>query len=182
MSFKTLQSETIYQGKVFTIRQDQIELSNGKTIKLDVVQHHGAVVILPVDQNQNIWFVRQYRHPASEHLLELPAGTLNAGEVPLTCAQREIREEIGMSAEQTIPIGEFYNAPGYSTEYLYVYLATNLHPAPLPPDEDEIIDVVKIPVKQAYELASQGQIRDAKTLAALLLAQPYLLQQVNGGG
>lgn len=177
MSSKTIQSELIYQGKVFSIRQDQVELSNGKTMKLDIVQHHGAVVILPVDEDKNIWFVRQYRHPAGEHLLELPAGTLNPGELPLACAQREIREETGMTAAHIVPIGEFYNAPGYSTEYLYIYLATNLTAAPLPPDEDEIIDVVKIPVKQAYELALQGQLRDAKTLATLLLAQPYLLEQ-----
>jgi ADP-ribose pyrophosphatase len=85
-----------------------------------------------------------------------------------------------MTAEHIIPIGEFYDAPGYSTEYLYIYLATNLTTAPLPPDEDEIIDVVKIPVKQVYELALQGQLRDAKTLATLLLAQPYLLEQKQG--
>ncbi|MGB9639922.1 MAG: NUDIX hydrolase [Anaerolineales bacterium] len=177
MTFKTIQSDLIYQGKVFSIRQDQVELSNGKTMKVDIVQHHGAVVILPVDEDKNIWFVRQYRHPAGEHLLELPAGTLNPGEAPLDCAHREIREEIGMTAEQILPIGEFYDAPGYSTEYLYIYLATKLTSAPLPPDEDEIIDVVKIPIKQAYELALQGQLRDAKTLASLLLAQPYLLEQ-----
>jgi len=180
MTFKTIQSNLIYQGKVFSIRQDQVELPNGKTMKVDIVQHHGAVVILPIDEDKNIWFVRQYRHPAGEHLLELPAGTLDPGEVPLDCAHREIREEIGMTAEHIIPIGEFYDAPGYSTEYLYIYLATNLTTAPLPPDEDEIIDVVKIPVKQVYELALQGQLRDAKTLATLLLAQPYLLEQKQG--
>ncbi len=171
---KTISSELIYQGKVFTIRQDQVEIENGKTIKLDVVEHPGAVVILPIDQNRDIWFVRQYRHPAGEQLLELPAGTLNPGEFPLACAQREIREETGMAAKKFVPLGEFYNAPGYSTEFLYVFLATDLSLAPLPPDEDEMIDVIKIPFDHVFELVDQGEIRDAKTLATLLLAEHTL--------
>ncbi|MGB9521210.1 MAG: NUDIX hydrolase [Anaerolineales bacterium] len=174
MNVKIVNSEIIYQGKVFIIRQDHVEFTPGKIMKVDIVQHRGAVVILPLDKQNNIWFVRQYRHPIGQELLELPAGTLNKGEDPLECAKREIREETGMSAESMIPIGEFYEAPGYSTENLFVFLASGLNHAPLPPDEDEMIEIVKIPLEQAYQFAKKGQIQDAKTLAALFLAESRL--------
>lgn len=174
MNMKTLQSSPIYKGKVFTVRQDQVQLPSGKIARLDIVQHHGAVVILPFEDNL-IWFVRQYRHAAGEVLLELPAGTLEPSEDGETCAYREIREEIGMAAGQLKRIGEFFLAPGYSTEYLQIFIARDLTPAPLPQDEDEQITVEKIPVEEAYQMAFRGELRDAKTLAALLLAQPLLI-------
>jgi ADP-ribose pyrophosphatase len=121
-----------------------------------------------------LWFVRQYRHAVARELLELPAGTLEAGEDIEACARREIREEIGMSAGKLQKIGEFYPAPGYSTECLYIYLASDLHPDPLPGDDDEFIQVERIPADQVITLAEGGSILDAKTLAALLLARAYL--------
>lgn len=174
MDYELIQSEPIYQGKVFSLRKDEIRLPNGETAKLDIVEHPGAVVLLPVDESGRIWFIRQYRHSAGEFLLELPAGTLEAGEELDRCAYREIREEIGMSAGQIQKIGEFFPAPGYSTELLHLYLARDLKPDPLQGDEDEFIQVEQIPVGEAFTLAESGQIRDAKTLAALILAKAYL--------
>jgi ADP-ribose pyrophosphatase len=174
MDYELLQSEPIYQGKVFSLRKDEIRLPNGGTAKLDIVEHPGAVVLLPVDESGRIWFIRQYRHSAGEVLLELPAGTLDYGEAPETCAYREIREEIGMSAGQIQKIAEFFLAPGYSTEFLHLFLARDLKPDPLQGDEDEFIQVEQIPVSEAFVLAESGQIRDAKTLAALILAKAYL--------
>lgn len=174
MDYELIQSEPIYQGKVFSLRKDEIRLPNGEPAKLDIVEHPGAVVLLPVDESGRIWFIRQYRHSAGEVLLELPAGTLEAGEELDRCAYREIREEIGMSAGQIQKIGEFFPAPGYSTELLHLYLARDLKPDPLQGDEDEFIQVAPIPVGEAFALAESGQIRDAKTLASLILAKAYL--------
>lgn len=171
-----VKSTTIYTGRVFGVRQDQVRLPNGHVTQLDIVEHPGAVVLIPVDAQGNLWFVRQYRHATRKWLLEFPAGTLEAGEDIEGCAHRELREEIGMAAGKVQKIGEFYIAPGYSTEFLHIYLASDLHPAPLPGDEDEFIQVESLTVDQAYALAGQGSIPDAKTLAALLLARPYLEQ------
>jgi ADP-ribose pyrophosphatase len=174
MKPELVQSKTIYRGKVFSVQQDQVRLPNGKVMQLDIVDHPVAVVLVPVDAQGNIYLIRQYRHSAGGEILELPAGVTEAGELVEASARRELREEIGMQANTIRPIGEFFIAPGYTTEYLYIYLATDLTPAPLPGDEDEFIEVLPTPISQAYAMAQNGQIRDAKTLAALLLATPYL--------
>jgi ADP-ribose pyrophosphatase len=174
MSFSLLHSETIYQGRAFAVRRDEVRLPDGKTAQLDIVAHHGAVTLVPVDAQGRIWFVRQYRHAAGELLLELPAGTLEPDEAPEACAAREVREEIGMAAGTLQKLGESFLAPGYSTEYMHFFLATDLQHAPLAQDADEFLNVEHISIAQAYELAHAGQIRDAKSLAALLLAQPHL--------
>jgi ADP-ribose pyrophosphatase len=174
MAYELIQSTPIHQGRVFSLRQDEIRLPDGKTSRLDIVYHPGAVVLLPVDPEGRILFIRQYRHSAGEVLLELPAGTMENEEEVEACALREIREETGMMAGQIEKIGEFFLAPGYSTEFLYIYLARDLRPDPLPGDDDEFIQVEPLQVDQAYMLAETGQIRDAKTLATLLLARAHL--------
>ena len=174
MKYNLIRSQPIYQGRAFTVRQDDLLLPDGQSTQLDIVDHPGAVVLVPVDEDGNLWLVRQYRHAAGEEMLELPAGTLEPGEDIESCAFRELREETGMSAGRIRKIGEFYMAPGYSTEFLHIFLATDLKPDPLPRDEDEFIVVERLTTGQAFILATQGQFRDAKTLAALLLAQPYL--------
>src|SRR5204863_7200657 len=118
----------------------------------------------------NLWFVRQYRHPAREYMLELPAGTLEPGEDPAPAANRELQEEIGMRAADLTEIATFYLAPGYSTELMHVFLATGLSPSSPEQDEDEVITVEKIPASQAAALARRGELRDAKSLVAILLA------------
>lgn len=174
MSFTTITSKTEYLGKVFDVRRDQVRLPDGKITTLDVVVHPGAVTLIPIDSHDEILFVRQYRHSVGLELLELPAGTLDEGETPEACALREVREETGMSAKNLERIGEFFLAPGYSTEYMYIYLATDLSPDPLPGDEDEIITVETIARGEISDLISRRVIQDAKSLAALYLAQPYL--------
>jgi len=174
MSFKTIKSETTYQGRAFNVRRDQVRLPNGNLAEFDIVEHTGAVTIFPVDDQGQVWFVRQYRYAARQELLELPAGTVENGEAPDVCAQREVREEIGMAARQLQKVGEFFLAPGYSTEYMYVYLASDLHPAPLQADPDEFLSIVRIPVSEAYKMAEDGQIRDCKTLTTLFLVRPFI--------
>ena len=174
MKYQTLLSETAYQGKAFKVRRDQVSLPDGHIARLDIVEHVGAVTILPLDDKERIWFVRQYRHPAGQELLELPAGTLEPGEPPEACARREIREEVGQAAGKLRKLGEFFLAPGYSTETMHVFLATELHPDPLPGDHDEFINVEVYPRAEVFQMVLRGEIQDAKTLATLLLAQPWL--------
>ena len=172
--FKTLQSESKYQGKAFLVRRDQVRLPDGGISDLDIVEHVGAVAIFPIDADGNVWFVRQYRHATGIDLLELPAGTLEEGEEPLACAQREIQEEIGMAAGNFQKIGEFFLAPGYSTEIMHVYLASDLSPSTLPGDDDEFLSVERIHITKMLELVWENDFQDAKTLAGLMLALPYL--------
>jgi len=176
MAFEIIRSDKIYQGRVFGVRCDQVSLPNGKSVELDIVEHPGAVVLVPVDDQSNLWFVRQFRHAGRVELLELPAGSLEPGEPPEACALREVREEIGMAAGHIEKIGEFYMAPGYSTEFLHVYLATDLRPSPLAADDDEFLSVETIPIRQVFEMVEAGQIHDCKTLASLYLARPFLVQ------
>ena len=172
--FETIQSETKYHGKAFSVRQDQVRMPHGGTSNLDIVEHVGAVTIFPIDEDGNVWFVRQYRHATGEELLELPAGTLDEGESPLACARREIQEEIDLAAGELQMIGEFFLAPGYSTEYMYVYLATDLTSSSLPGDEDEFLSVERIHISKVLEMVWENNFQDAKTLAGLMLALPYL--------
>lgn len=174
MSFETITRETVYHGRAFNVRRDEVKLPNRRSMHVDVIEHPGAVTILPVDDEGCILFVRQYRHAVGKQLLELPAGTLDPGEQPDACALREIREETGFAAGKIVKLGEFFLAPGYSTEYMLVYMATNLSHDPLPKDKDEFITLEAIPIEKAYELAMNGELMDGKSLAALLLAQPYI--------
>jgi ADP-ribose pyrophosphatase len=174
MAYEILHSETVYHGRAFNVRREEIRLPDGKSARLDIVEHVGAITLVPVDDQHRVWFVRQYRHAAGEVLLELPAGTVEPGEAPLECARREIREEIGMAAGRIEPIGEYFLAPGYSSEFMHVFLATGLHPDPLPGDADEFLSTEAIPLDEVLRMAESGKIRDAKTLASLMLAKRYL--------
>ena len=174
MAFKTLESKAVFKGKIFNIRRDRVRLPNGVETQLEIFDHSGAVVIVPVDSDGNFWLVRQYRHAAKEELLEFPAGGLEAGEAPDNCARRELQEEAGVAAGRLVPLGGFFLAPGYTTEFLHVFAAFDLRPSKLAGDEDEWLAPEKVASQSFPELARSGQIRDAKTLAAYFLAQPAL--------
>jgi ADP-ribose pyrophosphatase len=174
MPFELLNKEIVYSGRAFTVRRDTLRLPDGHETSFDIVDHVGSVIIIPLDGQGNLLFVRQYRHAAGLDLLELPAGTLNKDEAPDTCAHREIREETGMAAGHMQHLGGFYLAPGYSTEYMHVYLATDLRSDPLAADADEFLTVESIPLARALAIARAGEILDAKSLAAILLAQSVL--------
>jgi ADP-ribose pyrophosphatase len=174
MKFELLKSEMIYKGRGFGVRLDYLRTPSGNEVKYDIVDHVGSISIVPVDENGQVYFVRQYRPAAQKELLELPAGTLDDGESYLEAAAREIREEIGMAAKSIQEIGSFYLAPGYSNELMYVFLAKGLTHDPLDPDSDEFLSVEKMSLPQALELAESGRLQDAKSLASLLLAKKYL--------
>jgi ADP-ribose pyrophosphatase len=171
MPYRTLDSQKQYRGKVFDVRTDQVESPDGKRMTLDVVEHTGAVAMIPIDDQGRLVLVEQYRHPAGRNLLELPAGTLEPGEDPAETAARECREEIGMAPGRLIHLGGAFLAPGYSTEYLHFYLATDLQSSPLDPDEDEDLTIVSVSLDEAVAAIDQGRIQDAKTIAGLYLWQ-----------
>lgn len=171
MDFKVLESRQLLDGKAVRVRQDKVQYPDGRVANIEVVRHPGAVCILPIDDEGRIWFVRQYRHPTGERILELPAGTLEPDEPPEVTARREIREEIGMAAGSLHPLGGFFAAPGYSSEYLHAFLAKDLTPAPLPQDKDELIGVERFTAEEVAGLVAEGRLVDAKSLAVLLLAK-----------
>lgn len=170
MNPTVLRSEVRYQGRAFNVRVDEVEFAPGRTHRLDIIEHTGAVTLLPLDDEGQIWFIRQYRHAAGQSLLELPAGTLKPGEDPALAANRELQEEIGMRAARLEEIATFYLAPGYSTELMHLYLATGLNPSVLDQDEDEVITVEKVPVGAVWGLIEQGALADAKSLVGVLTA------------
>jgi len=177
MKMELLHSEIVYQGPVFNVRQDFLRLPDREQYRIDVVDHRDSVTILPIDQQGQVWFIRQYRRPIDRYLLELPAGVKEPGEDPLSNAQRELREEIGMAAGSMQDIGAFYLAPGYSSEFMHIFLARDLYPAPLPGDADEIIQIEKKSTREALKLAESGELCDSKSLIALFWAKPYLSEQ-----
>ena len=179
MPFELLTSEILLQGRAFKIRRDTLKTPDGRETKFEIIEHGGSVILIPMDENGNVLFVRQYRHAAGKDLLELPAGTRDEDELYEECAAREIREETGMEAGKLQKVGEFFLAPGYSTEFMVVYLATGLKHSPLQADDDEFLLVEKIPLKKALDMAEHGEVPDAKSLAALLLARPYLEKYID---
>jgi ADP-ribose pyrophosphatase len=174
MEFTPLSSETVYHGRAFDVERIQLRLPDGQQRVYDLVRHNDSVTVVPLDEQGNLLFVNQFRLGVGGTLLELPAGVMDDGEAPDICAAREIREETGMAAGRLELLGDYYLAPGYSSEHMYVYLASNLYADALDQDSDEFLQLVSIPAAQAYEMARGGQIRDSKSLAALLLAAPKL--------
>jgi len=174
MAYERLNTEVIYQGHVFSVMRILVNLPDGSQKHYDLVGHNASVTLVPVNERGEIYFVRQYRIGARDYLLELPAGVLETGEDPAAGASREIREETGMAAGQLLKIGDFYMAPGYSDEFMTIFLATGLYPSPLSADPDEFLELEIIPADKALAMAEAGQIQDSKTLAALWLAKPHL--------
>jgi len=174
VSFELLRSKVLMKGRTFNIRQDIVKTPNGREKKREIIEHGGSAVLIPVDENGNLLLVRQYRHATGKDLLELPAGTLEEDEDPDVCAARELREETGMAAGTLKKLGAFYLAPGYSDEYMHVYLATELSDSPLEPDDDEFLTVEAVPIMEAIRMAERGEIPDAKSLAALFLGRSTL--------
>lgn len=165
---KTLESKEIYNGKIVNLRVDKVELSNGNTSSREIVEHPGAVCILPVKEDGRIVLVSQFRKPVEETLLELPAGKLEKGEEPEKCAFRELVEETGYRAGKLEFMFSFYTSPGFSNEILHLFMATDLTPGESNPDDDEMVEVVEIDLKKAVNMIYKGQIKDSKTAIGIL--------------
>ena len=168
---KILSSQKVFDGRVFKITVDTVS-EGDLTYQREVVHHPGSAVIVPVHDDGTVELVRQYRHPAVRYLLEVPAGSLNDGERPEAGAARELEEELGLIAERLEKLTEFFVSPGFLEEKMWVYLATGLSEGKPQPDEDEVLDVVRLPIGDALEMITSGEIQDAKTIIGLILAAP----------
>jgi ADP-ribose pyrophosphatase len=162
-------TRTVYQGRVIEVRVDDIEVKSGLNVRRDVVSHPGAVVMLAIDSEERILWVRQHRWAARRDLLELPAGSLEHEEEPEACARRELAEETGFAADSWRKLGGFYSAPGFCDEYLTAFLATDLRPEHADGDEDEDITVEPLTLEESLARVDAGDIVDAKSLATLML-------------
>ncbi len=170
----TLSEKTIFQGKLLTFNLRQAQLADGQTVQREIVVTRGAVVIVPLTADNEVRLVKQFRSGVEDWMLELPAGTLEKGEDPALAAPRELLEETGDQAATWHKLGGFYSAPGILTEYLNLYLATDLTPGPNQLEFDEHIEVLTVPWAEAIALIGQGKIEDAKTIAGLMLAGLHL--------
>lgn len=178
MKPETLSTKSIYKGRIFDIRVDEIREGDVEYTR-EIVVHKGSAVIVPVFDDKTIALVRQYRHAAGKILLEIPAGSIEDGEAPETCAERELEEEVGVTAAQMEKIAEFYVSPGFLTEKMFVYLATDLTETAQNLELDEKIEIERMTFPQALELIRNGGIDDAKTIVGLLIAGGKFVQQTS---
>ena len=163
-----------YKGIIVRVRLDDAELYTGKVVKREVVEHPGGVTILPVDEDGSCYMVRQFRYPFGRMMLEAAAGKLEYGEDHRECAVRELSEETGFTADELVYLGGCCTSPGFSTEVLHIYLALGLHAGESHPDQDEFLNVEKIPLHTLSRMVMDGEIDDAKTIVAVLKAEKYL--------
>lgn len=164
----TLSTRRIHEGRIINLREDVVRLADGRESKREIVEHKGAVCIVPVLPDGRIVMVRQFRKPAEAALLEVPAGGLESGEEPLEAARRELIEECGYQAARITPLFQAYLAPGYSTELMYAFLGEELTTCDIDPDEDENVEVEIYTLDELLTRIDNGEVSDAKTLSALL--------------
>ncbi|MBE6798106.1 MAG: NUDIX hydrolase [Ruminococcaceae bacterium] len=166
---KQLAKKYVYNGKIINLRVDDALLPNGKTALREVVEHPGGVCVAALTDQDEILLVKQFRYPYMEEILEIPAGKRDSKEeAPLECGKRELREETGAVAGEFVFLGELYPTPGYCDEVIYIYAAKNLTFGETDPDDDEFLDVIKMPFNEALERVLSGEIKDAKTQTAVL--------------
>lgn len=173
---KQVSLNTMYKGRIVTVRDDDVELQNGEHARREVVEHPGGVAIVPVNKDGDVLMVRQYRYPMEEELLEIPAGKLEYGEDPFDCAVRELSEETGCTAGKMVFLGPIYPSPGFSKEILYIYLATELESGEAHPDENEFLSVETIPMDALVDKIMSSEIKDAKTIIGIFKAKKHLEQ------
>lgn len=163
-----LHSEEIYRGRVVRLSVATVRLPNGGESKRELIQHPGAVAVVALDEAQNVLLVRQYRLAAGKLMWEIPAGTLDPDEPVTTCAERELQEETGYRPGKLEPLGGMYVAPGYTSEFIHLFLATDLHESRLEMDDDEFIEVMRLPFAEALAMIERGDIIDGKSITGLL--------------
>lgn len=166
---KKLATQQIYQGRAVNIRVDTVEKASGKKVTREVVEHSDCIAIVALDEQDNVLLVRQFRHPVGKSLLEIPAGGIDPGEEPINAVRRELQEEIGYFPRKIDKLGGFYSIPGYGTEYIHCFLATDLVPSRLVAEDTDDIELVRISPDEIPRLIASGEICDAKSIAALLM-------------
>lgn len=170
---KSLSSETIFEGRILKLRVDTVQTADGRESTREIIEHEKCIAVIPVDTDDNVLLVRQYRRAIDKELLEIPAGGIDPGEDAETAVVREMQEEIGYKPQKVVRLGGFYSTPGFCNEYLSLYLATDLVPSRLYAEDTAGIEVVRVPVSEIAALAVSDKIEDAKTVAGLLFYQEY---------
>ena len=170
---KTLSSQLIYDGQIVKLRVDIVSMPGGRETRREIVEHSDCVAIVAIDANDNVLLVNQFRKAVEKELLEIPAGGIDPAEDPVTAVRREMREETGYLPQKVERLGGFYPTPGYCTEYLHLYLATDLTPSQLFAEDTESIKLVRVPISQVPSLIASGKICDAKSIAGLLTFLEY---------
>ena len=171
---KVLKSEIAFKGKIFDIKIDEVLLENGNKARRDILVHKGACCGVPIDKDNNVIMVKQYRHATGEFLLEIPAGGLEIGEDPKECIVRELQEEIGYKPGKVEPLFSMWLAPGYSSEHLHCFICSDLEESILPCDDDENLKVVKLSFNEIESKILSGEITDAKTIACCMTVKAKL--------
>jgi ADP-ribose pyrophosphatase len=171
---KVISSKMVYRGRVVKLRVDEITKGGKATYQREVIEHNGAVALIALDEDNNIYLVKQYRSGSGREMLEIPAGGLEPGEPRPDCARRELQEEIGMYPEEMSELGSFFVAASYTTENITIYLARKLRPSQQQGDDDEDITIVKMPFKEALQMALDNKIEDSKSIIGLFWASQRL--------
>ncbi len=171
---KRISGKTLFEGHVFNMTLDTVELENGKTASREVVHHNGGACVVALNEKCEIYLVRQFRYPYAKEIIEIPAGKLEKGENPKDAAIRELREECGVKAENIISLGEFYPTVAYCTEVIYIYLATGLSTCEMNLDDDEFLTPELMPLQKAYEMVMSSEICDGKTITGILKTKALL--------
>lgn len=166
-----ISSKTLYEGRVINLKVNEVVLENGLKASREIVEHPGGVCVLGIDEDKNVLMVKQFRAPFGRVLLEAPAGKLDKGEDHLTCGKREFLEETGYTAEKMTYLGEFYPSVGFLTEKIHIYMAEGLKKEEQHLDEDEFLNVLKVPLSKLLEMVSNNEIKDAKTVIGLLMVK-----------
>ena len=167
---RVIESYRIYDGRICSVREDIVVLAGGREAKREIVEHADVVAVVPLDENGDVLLVRQYRLAAEAALLEVPAGIVDEGEDIEAAAQRELQEEAGYRAERLEKLTGFFVSPGFCTEFVHVFLATDLIESGLDADDDEDLELVRMPLAEAVRLVVAGEIKDAKSIVGILLA------------
>lgn len=173
MEERTLSSQLIYDGRAVKLRVDTVQMASGRKTTREIVEHGDCVAIIAIDANDNVLLVNQFRQSVEKELLEIPAGGIEPGENAVATVRRELREETGYLPGKVERLGGFYSTPGYCTEYLYLYLATDLTTSPLHAEDTENIRLIRVPISQISSLITSGSICDAKSIAGLLTYLEY---------
>jgi ADP-ribose pyrophosphatase len=170
---KTLSSKMIYDGRAMNLRIDTIQMPEGRQTTREIVEHADCIAVIAIDEKNNILLVNQFRKAVEKELLEIPAGGIDPDEDVEIAVKREMQEETGYLPKKLARLGDFYSAPGYSTEYLHLYLATDLVPSRLVAEDTEGINVVRVPVSKIQKMLASGKICDAKSIAGLHMFLEY---------
>lgn len=174
------QGRDIYRGRVVHLRVEAVTLPNGTTTDLEVIRHPGAAAVVPLDWNGEVLLIKQYRHAAAGFIYEVPAGKLDSGEPPEDCAARELIEEAGVEAASLDHLGSILTTPGFTDEVIHLYLARGLSPASQKLDADEVLSVERVTLARALAMCRSGELRDAKSICALFLADRFLHEEARG--